>query len=291
MIKIFKQAAEILKDNVIIIQPLIIFWLIAGLVMDPFVQGQQTLQTNKGLFTLLTVFLLSSAFLAGWYYIIKLAVVRKNQAYKTPEEKALASISLLKEFFTGVGEFCIPMLLSIILYIVILFITVFVIYKIGVHYIGHLDLNDKTLKALYSPISATDIQTAKDGLIIPAQTVFYLKWLLLFSIGHYVFSFLSLFFGAVIVCDTKNPLKALYLNISFIVKNFLGAMAVFLFLAFLNLVLFFINIIFAQNMLLSILSLALFLFYVSYYMVLVFLYYDEKKENHCDSGSECLGQN
>ena len=123
---IFKQSAVLLKDNLMVMQPLFIWALVTMLVAMP-------LSAKRGMdigfiFSLSIVILCFIAFLSGWYNCIKATVANKSKVYETPEEKNKAQIEILKNFFPGVGEYILPTGLAAILYGGISY-GIFVLYK------------------------------------------------------------------------------------------------------------------------------------------------------------------
>ena len=287
MIKTISKAFELLRDNIVIVQPLIFYLLILGVVSRPItVDGTFT---YASIFAIIIVILFTSAFLAGWFYIVKLALSYRDKVYETIEEKNIASLSLLKQFFTGVGDYFLPVLGAFVIYVLMFIAFSFASYKLGLHYIGKLILTPELIKALNSG-SYADITAVINSVdsIQSLKTMSY--WGFYITALSFIFSFLTLFYGPVLLYDTKNPLKALFINFKFLFSNFVGSFAIMLFLTFLNLIISLFNLLSATNVFFSIISLLIMFLYMSYQVMLVFLYYEEKTKSNSDRGPECIGQ-
>ena len=287
MIKTINKAFELLRDNIIIIQPLIFYLLILGFVSRPITLDGT--YTHASIFALIVSVLFTAAFLAGWFYIVKLAISMKNEVYETPEEKNLAALSLLKQFFTGVGEYFVPVLFGFLIFVLAFIGFLFLAYKIGLHYIGTPELTPQLVKALnsgsYKAIS--DLVSAPES-YQSLKTLSY--WGFYITGLSVIFSFLTMFYAPAVLYDTRNPFKAIFLNFKFLFLNFFGSLIIILFLTFLNTLVSIFNLLSAMNIIFAIISLLLMFLYMSYYVMLVFLYYEEKTKDNCDSGSECIGE-
>lgn len=287
MIKTINKAFLLLKENIIIIQPLIFYLLLIGFISRPISFGLQ--QNFSSILAIVTVFLFTSAFLAGWFYIVKIAISMKNEVYETPEEKNLAALSLLKQFFTGVGEYFVPMVFGLLLYSIVLAGLSVLAYKFGLQHIGKFELTPSIVK-LINTGSYSDIYNFMNSNSVSKQSIMrLLYWGSYISFLSITFSFITMYYGAAIIYDTKNPFMAVVLNFKFLFLNLWGSIVIFLFLSLLNMTISMINMFSAMNIILYVISLLFMFFYMSYYVMLVFLYYEEKTQDSCDSGTECIG--
>lgn len=283
MIKTINKAFILLKDNIILVQPLIFYLLLIGFISKPILFG--TAQNLASIVAIVIVFLFTSAFLSGWFYIVKLAISMKNEVYETPEEKNLAALSLLKQFFTGVGEYFVPFVFGLLLYTLALVAFSVFSYKIGMHYIGKVEMTPALVKVLNTG-SYNDLYNFFNSNAVTKQTTIKLSyWGFYISVLSLLFSFVTLYFGAAIVYDSKNPIMAALLNLRFIFINFWDSILLFLFLTFLNMAISILNMAAAMNIIFSVISLLLMIFYMSYHVMLVFLYYEEKTQDSSDSGA------
>ncbi|MDD3236903.1 MAG: hypothetical protein PHV37_02250 [Candidatus Gastranaerophilales bacterium] len=287
MIKSIKDAFIILKDNLIVVQPLILFLLLVGFVAQPIRLSVQ--QSVPSLIAVVITFAFTAAFLAGWFYNMKLAVAMKGKVYETPEEKGLAQLDLLKQFFTGVGDYFLSTMGMIVVYMILVSIFAFFAYKIGVHYIGSLDKVADFIKIL--SVDTKDTMAIAAGKFPQGEQLKIFYWSAYVSLLSVIFTFVTMFFAPVLFYKTKNPLLAFFYNVVFIFKNFLGSLGVLMFLAVVNFVVSFIYVLSVSNIILSVIALLITFFYMSYHVMLIFVYYEEKTKDNCDCGSECIGEN
>lgn len=283
MIKTIQNSFNLLRDNIILVQPLIIYMLIVGILAKPSIIT--TFPSFPAILLLVCIFLTTTAFLSGWFYINRIAVDHKNDTYETPEEKSLASFSLLKQFFTGVGDYFVPVTFTFIFYIVVLALFSFISYKIGVHFIGKPQLDSETLKHL-STQSYADLYGYFSSKKMTDQHLLNIyNWSIYFSFLSLLFSVLTIFWYPVLFYKTKNPIVSFFSNLKFMFVNFFDVVIIVFFLAFLNIILSFLNVFANMNIVFSVISLILMLFYMNYYILLVFLYYEEKTQSHSTSGA------
>ncbi len=279
MIRTIKTSFNILKNNLIIIQPLLIFMIIFGILAQPLsLSGGNIMQMAiNGIL----LYLIVTTFISGWFYMIKLVVRDRNKEYNTPEEVGIAQIELLKSFFVGVGEYIVPMILNVFLYVLLFAAFSFLVYKVGVHFIGHIDMPKEMVKAL----SGTE-KDVYNFLLSPAFTADLKnqlkEWVIFLLCSNFVLAAITMFMGAIAFFKTQNPLKILVENVKFIFRNFIETIIITTLLLSLNLTVFVINITTSTNVILSVISIFVTIMYLSYYVIIAFLYYDEKNENNID---------
>lgn len=289
MIKYFKNAFKITNDNIILATPLILFLLVFGVYMN----AAQNAPENPASFILLgttTLFMLG-AFFAGWFYMVKRAIALDGKEFVIDEDRAKASLGLLKEVPIGVGEYFFSFLGALILYCALFAIIGTVAYETGIHFIGKVGIHLAQLKAAMSSTIALKALIAS---LTPAQIVKINQWNLLFLVTTTVFSFLTLFWGAQIVSSTKNPVIAFAKSISFTFKNFLEALIVFVYISFINFAVNLINVFSMSNPITYFISMLIYFYFIVYIVVLIFLYHDRKNQpkaqNYSNSGTDSNGQ-
>ncbi len=308
MIKYFTNAFKITSENIILTTPLILFIIILG-----FYSGiTRNISQNHFaiiLFAVTALFMLS-AFLAGWFFMIKKSIDIEKITFESSEEKAKASLKLLKEIPTGIGEYFIPFVFGLILYILFFFILIFGFYFVGLHFIGKIDINPIDLKTALS-----SSQGLKDFILtLPADKLNKLNaWYTLIFVLTVIYSFITMFWSAEIIISTKNPVKAFANSIVFIFKNILASLIIFAYINLINFVVpLVINIMVTLpvkipflNFIFSLVAMIIYFYFFVYVIVLVFLYYDRENnrqvkdkikisgdttksiENNCDSGTDC----
>lgn len=279
-----QKAFEITKENIILAQPLIIFMIVLS-----FTLAGLSMQTNKIAYFVFTIanILLCTAFFAGWFYMIKQGIYLdkriQNGEYKKTEERAAASMALGKEFFPGVGEYFLPVTLTLILYFAVILGAFFLFYKLGLNILPHphIDLNKFAAVANSTPVEMQKFVYSLSTEQLKAINL----WMLYAGSVFTAISFVTMFWFPAIF-DTTSDKKEFFLltpfisfkkNIVFIFKNFLGSVGIMIFLFVLNFVLSLLSVIFNLNIILSIVGLIISFYFMTYAIVLIFLYYEERK--------------
>lgn len=293
MIKYFLKAFKTTNENIILTTPLILFLFIFTIYLDIAKNAPETIP-SAALLLITTLFMLS-AFFAGWFFMTKKAVELDRQTFIIDEDRAKASLGLIKEFHIGIGEYFLPFLGGIILYSFIFILLCLIAYQAGIHFIGKINLNPAEIKTILNAIESKALISS-----IPVDKLAKLQmWYALFIIIMTVHYFITMFLVPEIVLRTKNPLIAFFKSVIFIFKNFLSAIILF---AYINVLSFIVSLIingilmlhFIPNFILALISMLVYFYFIVYVIVLVFLYYDNaistKEENNSDSGTDSIGQ-
>ena len=279
-----QKAFDITKENIILAQPLIIFMIVLS-----FTLAGLSMQANRAAYMIFAVanILLCTAFFAGWFYMIKQGIYLdkrvQNGEYKKAEERAAASMALGKEFFPGVGEYFLPVTMTLAVYTIVFLGIIFLFYKIGLNILPHphIDLN-KFAEAVNSP--PAEMQKYVYSLSIEQLRALNL-WMLYAGSVFCAVSFLTMFWFPAIF-DKKSEKQEFFLlvpflsfkrNLVFLFKNFLGSVGIMIFLFVLNTVLSVLSVIFNLNIILAIAGLIISFYFMTYALVLIFLYYEERK--------------
>ncbi len=302
MIKYFLRAFKITNENIILTTPLVLFLF----VLTIYLGVAKTAPAN--IFSLLllslTILFMLSAFFAGWFYMIKKAIDIDKVEFIIEEEKAKASFGLLKEFPCGIGEFFLSLNGGIILYSVLFVAFIFLAYIIGQHYIGDFGLGMDSLK---NALSSPEAMKSLLGSLSSEQLIKMNAWNFLVMGTTSLFSFVTMFWTAEIIYNTKNPFFAFFKSLKFTFKNFLSALILFVYISFVNFTVSLINALSTSNTILYFISMLIYFYFVVYIIVLVFLYYDREKtstieyyitdetnadsaQDSGDSGSDSIGQ-
>ena len=149
MLKLFKNTIEITNNNIILATPLIVFMWILSLYLG---FSKMSVNSLPLLFlSFVTVILMTSAFFAGWFYMIKQAIDLSKQVFLLDEDRNKAIFNLLKTIPSGIGQYFLSFLGLILISLIIISIVGFLSYQAGMMLIGNLDLDVVQLKnVLYS---------------------------------------------------------------------------------------------------------------------------------------------
>ncbi|MBO5948334.1 hypothetical protein J6Q66_05815 [bacterium] len=269
MIKIFKNSFLITKNNLILIQPLILFLLITSFSVLPL----QKLQQNAYGFylVLLNILLLCSAFVAGWFGMIKKAVLNYRYKEMGVEYETNKDISLLKSFFPSVGQYFFPTCALGLLLSLITFVFIQVMAKVGLFLFSDISLLVKTLE-----ISAKSVgeQVTFLNSLTTEQVMLLNKWLVFFMVTHFLFYLFLVFSPTIMFFKSKNPFIVLGQSISCVFKRPIVVISICIYLSFLGFIISGINAL-NLNLVFSLIRLFITLISIIYFVVVVFLSYEE----------------
>jgi len=305
MLRYFQKAFKITNDNIILATPLVLFLFLLSIYLG--VAQAAPVNLASSILLLVTILFMLSAFFAGWFYMVKKAVDLEKKEFIIDEDKAKASLGLIKEIPVGVGEYFFSFIGASILYAGLVFVILLVSYKLGFHYIGDVGVSVLQLK---EALTSTEAMKALVSSLSSDQLIKLNAWNILFLIVTCFYSFLTLFWPVQIVMNTKNPLTALFKSIRAIFKKPLSAIVLFLYITFINFVVSLTNAFSTINPILYFVSMLLYFYFLVYIVVLIFLYYDREMQpkskdevpsqedfaednptkSNCDSGADSIGQ-
>ncbi|MDD3436529.1 MAG: hypothetical protein PHC64_05180, partial [Candidatus Gastranaerophilales bacterium] len=160
MVKYFIKAFKVTNENIIITTPLVLGLLLLNIYLEIAKNAPQTLPAL--ILLVITILFMLSAFCAGWFYMVKKAIDLDKTEFIIDEDKAKASFNLLKELPVGVGEYFLPFVGGIILYIGLIILLTFTVYTVGMHFIG--DIGISLFKFKMALTSATAMKSLVSSL-------------------------------------------------------------------------------------------------------------------------------
>ena len=275
-----KKALDITRKNVIIIQPLVLFLIVLTFTTSALFQ---LVHKITYIVFLTTNILLCTAFLAGWLYMIKKAIEHyqksENGEYKNDKEEAEASLALGKEFFPGVGDFFPAVTFTVVCYVAVYMLIMFVCFRSGTYFLPFTDVNWADF------VTAANSTPAEMQKYVASLSYEQLKainlWMFYMGGVATIFTFLTMYlFPAVF--DKKEqyfyvPFSAFNRNLVFLCKNFLGSLGLLIFLFFLQIIFSILCVFFSMNIIMSIIGLIITFYFATYMVVLIFLYYETRK--------------
>ena len=284
MLNIVKKSAQILKNNLVFIQPLLLCLLLFMTVASFFV--------NKNVFMAgkiclsISMLLLSIAFTAGWLHINKFGIVLYEEN-ATPEEIANKAIDGIKKFFDGIGENFLKTLGS---YVIIFICSIGVIYavsKLLVASIGEPKLIYELPKLAQASSQAEILNFVKN--IPDNDKIVFSLWMIVSNLIVLVINFFSLLYLSVVNFEKDNFIKSVWITIKFFFKNFFESLFVMLFIFILYIGLNLVSLLLGTNSFSLIIFIILFTVYLNYCVLLVFCFYNEKTKIDSDSRTEFIG--
>ena len=281
MKSLFLNSAKLIKRNLMVIQPLFFGVLIIMFAAKPLFT-RNSMDTGF-IITAIIMILLIAAFIAGWYNCIKYTVSLNNKIYNSTEEIQKEQVTIIKQFFPGVAEYFLSVTAILVIYIGIAWGLSFVIENIA----------NKMLIAAAVPqnivyvINSGNQQEIMNLLnsLNNTQIFAIMKSLGLTALFVFIFHYFVLWFGPALFYSSKNPVRAIFEGIKFLFKNPLQSLVILFMMILINMFITVLTMIFGTGILSFIPFLCLF-FYILYYIVTVFLYYEQKTKNYCINGSK-----
>lgn len=274
---IVKKSFANIINNPSITLFLVIFLILIN-ILAPYVYNSKSPYISAIL--MLCAFLLSCVFLSGWFQVIKESLDEKNI-----KEKNFGAI-----FLEGTGKNIVSITICTILLCLILNITLFLVRLFSLKMFGSVDFIAQDLSLL--PQDSDAIAKYIQNLQTDKLYAIY-GWMFTGIFAMSILSFLFLFYMPAVIDNTKSnvflkPFIALKDAICFVFKNFLGAIAVYFILTIIYLIMTVINAILIQHIAGMFLSVFLYIYFVSFFVMLIFNYYEQK--NCCNNGCDCVGE-
>lgn len=192
------QIFSLSNKYIILATPLILYSLFSSVYMLISMNGHSRL---NGIFAALLLLLMSAAFIAGWFYMIKEAVTDSDKEDPT---------ALIKDFPAGVGEYFLPALGAIFITTIIFIVMIKICITVGTHILGDIDIYKTAL--LKSLNNANNLKIYLDSLM-PEQLARINAWNLLLLAGATIPCFLLILYIPALFFKSKNPLIALWVSL------------------------------------------------------------------------------
>lgn len=271
---ILVESFNILKSNLIVIQPFIFFMLVISLFISPI--SYKNGVTPAMMVFLVSIFALVCAFLAGWFQLFQ-AAIRNYRKDLKDDEKSLVSFSVLREFFPAVGRFFIPISIAVLLYCGLLFFVLKFALIMGQNFIGipesfkvdnllQIFGDEKKAYAFISALSESDKMKISQWNILT-----------LFVTGAY--SYVTMFWFPAIVMNGENAFKALVTGFKAVFSRPSITFGIFIFYWLLNFISSIIGSMLPGNFIVQLLNLMFMIFVMNYFIMAVFVYFEDYSED------------
>lgn len=282
ILNLFSKTYKLVRCNLILIQPLLLFFIILGFIANPFM----AIETFTPVLIMLWISIISlfCVFISGWLSMVHKCIKSSEKGNSSEEETALASLSLIHEFFPGVGKYFLKITLGVIIYISLLFIVTKITTIAGKHFIGipSIDYLQKIFE--YSQHSVIN-KAEKIAMIEKSSPIDNAKlslWFLLVLGVSSLFHLITMFWTQAIITLNKKPIQAYIESLKIVIKQPIASIIIFLSYSF---CLFFICIIGSlfSNFFYQLLILMLLFLSVVYFTMMTFLYFEEYAKNNNSS--------
>ncbi len=287
MFNIFKKSYIIASTNHIIPLFFVMYMIIFSLVLQKTVVSSNLIITNIIFFGL---FLFSAAFFAGWFEMVKQAILNNNQEFVNEVERIKASIGLRKTFLEGITKNILPLAGGILIYYVVFFVIIYLDIIVAEKFFGKIDFLANDLKII---TQSNEAMVAYFKALPNEKLLKLFSWEMLFLITSGIYSVLTLFWISALYFnkkETKNPIMAYAYSFEALFKK---PFAVILFNILIALMLF----VYTQlapltvlNPILSFLYMVVGIYFFVFLTVLIFNYYARNFGNISDNRSDCIGE-
>ncbi len=277
----FKTAYHILRNNMIFIQPLLLYML---LVMSAaiFISGR-TIPNATRINLLVCFVLLTIAFLTGWFHVNKLGV-KKYNLDDTQEVITQKTIESIKQFFTGIGEKFLKILFGSILFVAIYAGISFCVTKLCLMVLGNptiiMDFQNiakmQTKEEITAYLSSVSLQ----------DQINFVNWFFAAIVTSSVLNYFGILYFSVMSFEDKNAIVSLWKSILFFFKNIFSNIAIILVMFFLYFLLNLLSLLLGTNSFSFAILIIMFTLYLNYYVLLVMWFYNEQTKNNSDNRSE-----
>lgn len=279
----FKTPWQILKNNMIFIQPILLSLLLFMMSLT-YLFGAFSLTK---LLLAISVFMATVAFMSGWFHINKLGI----EDYNPDDEQTVITektIKNFKQFFTGVGERFLKFLLGMLIFIVVYFAFMSGLGKICLETFGMPTMLQELSKVAQSITTQAELVTFLNGISFEDKLVFS-KWVLATIVISSIMNFLGILYFTILTYESKNVLLSLWLTIKFVVQNFAKCISVIFVTFLLYIALNILSVAFGSNAISFAILIILLVLYFNYYVLLVFYLYDGKAKDNSDNRTELIG--
>lgn len=271
MFKLYKEAFKTTIDTIILATPLVLFTFVLSIYLSFSKSSINSVPLL--ILTVITVLLMISAFMSGWFYMVKKAVKLSQKVFVLDADRAKATFALLKTIPTGIGKYFLPFLVMNILLILIIILLSIFIHDIGMILVGDVGIAPDVIKNAL--LSSENLKPFLESLSYE-QLVKLNYWNLLILFFNTIFTFLFMLLIPEIIYSTSNPFKAMFKSIVKLFSKFYKSIKLYFYIAVVNFILSLLNSIVAGNLILYFLVLLLYFYFIVYITVLIFTYYEKE---------------
>jgi hypothetical protein len=258
MLKIISDSFKITNKFLVLATPLIFFSLLSSLYL--IFSGNNGIISS--IITFVLFFLMLSAFLSGWLYMVAKAV-------KDPDSEN--ADALIMDFPAGVGEYFLIIPCVIINICIVSIILTVIACILGVKFIGNPNVSYEQIYNAMTTITAMKEFAAS---LTHEQLVKIEAWNLLLFGTTTVISFINMFYSPAVLFKKKNPFVAYWVCFRDLFSyRFLNNVVLFLFIIVLHTIISMFAMFLSTNVILYFIFTLIKFYFVTYIAVLVFNYY------------------
>lgn len=270
MLQLFKNSFKTTNDCIILATPLIIFLSILSWYYKYAVVAIDT--TPKLILASITIFVMLSGFMAAWLYMAKKTISLSRKIFVFDKDRAKALWALVLSLPKGIGRLFLPSIGVISIYILIYTLIFSGIGYIVGKFIGTIDFSELDYQSifLFGQEFANEISELSQKELLVLQC-----WYILALVSIAVVSFITMLWIPEIVYTEKVSFEALYYSIIKIFTHLKNSIILYLYIAFLVVLISILNTFLMFNPILYFIVLLLFYYFLVYIVVLLFSYYEQ----------------
>lgn len=270
MLQLFKNSFKTTNDCIILATPLIIFLSILSWYYKYAVVAIDT--TPKLILASITIFVMLSGFMAAWLYMAKKTISLSRKIFVFDKDRAKALWALILSLPKGIGRLFLPSIGVISIYILIYTLIFSGIGYIVGKFIGTIDFSELDYQSifLFGQEFANEISELSQNELLVLQC-----WYILALVSIAVVSFITMLWIPEIVYTEKVSFEALYYSIIKIFTHLKNSIILYLYIAFLVVLISILNTFLMFNPILYFIVLLLFYYFLVYIVVLLFSYYEQ----------------
>lgn len=270
MLQLFKNSFKTTNDCIILATPLIIFLSILSWYYKYAVVAIDT--TPKLILAIITIFVMLSGFMAAWLYMAKKTISLSRKIFVFDKDRAKALWALVLSLPKGIGRLFLPSIGVISIYILIYTLIFSGIGYIVGKFIGTIDFGELDYQSifLFGQEFANEISELSQNELLVLQC-----WYILALVSIAVVSFITMLWIPEIVYTEKVSFEALYYSIIKIFTHLKNSIILYLYIAFLVVLISILNTFLMFNPILYFIVLLLFYYFLVYIVVLLFSYYEQ----------------
>lgn len=270
MLQLFKNSFKTTNDCIILATPLIIFLSILSWYYKYAVVAIDT--TPKLILAIITIFVMLSGFMAAWLYMAKKTISLSQKIFVFDKDRAKALWALVLSLPKGIGRLFLPSIGVISIYILIYTLIFSGIGYIVGKFIGTIDFSELDYQSifLFGQEFANEISELSQNELLVLQC-----WYILALVSIAVVSFITMLWIPEIVYTEKVSFEALYYSIIKIFTHLKNSIILYLYIAFLVVLISILNTFLMFNPILYFIVLLLFYYFLVYIVVLLFSYYEQ----------------
>lgn len=270
MLQLFKNSFKTTNDCIILATPLIIFLSILSWYYKYAVVAIDT--TPKLILAIITIFVMLSGFMAAWLYMAKKTISLSRKIFVFDKDRAKALWALVLSLPKGIGRLFLPSIGVISIYILIYTLIFSGIGYIVGKFIGTIDFSELDYQSifLFGQEFANEISELSQNELLVLQC-----WYILALVSIAVVSFITMLWVPEIVYTEKVSFEALYYSIIKIFTHLKNSIILYLYIAFLVVLISILNTFLMFNPILYFIVLLLFYYFLVYIVVLLFSYYEQ----------------